>query len=261
VTPTTRGVPGRQVDRRITLDGAHNLRDLGGYPTRDGGRTRWRLVYRADGLQNLSEGDVARFEALGISAVFDLRSDAERVARPNRVESIPWCVMTPVEDAGVAVVDREGMLDAVAGERHLRTIYSNLLTYSALMFGGLFRAMAEPGGVPMLFHCHAGKDRTGLVAALLLDALGVPRDVVLDDYELTASYRLREHQQDSYENLIATGMAPAAAAGVLGAPRWAMAETLEQLDDELGGVDRYLTERGGLDADTLTRLRDLLVEH
>jgi protein-tyrosine phosphatase len=261
VTPAAQGHRPPTGDRRITFDGAHNVRDLGGYPTRDGGHTRWQLVYRADGLQNLTSRDLATFETLGISTVFDLRSDAERVARPNRVESIPWCVMTPVEDAGVAAADREGMRDGFAGEQHLRAIYSNLLTYSAPMFAGLFRDMGRPGGVPILFHCHAGKDRTGLVAALLLDMLGVPRDVVLDDYELTSRYRLREHQQDSYENLITSGMAPAAAAGVLGAPRWAMAETLDQLDDEHGGVSRYLTERGGLEADMVGRLRLLLVEH
>lgn len=248
-------------DRRIPFEGALNFRDLGGYPTRDGGRTRWGLVYRADGLQNLTEGDIERFESLGIATVFDLRSDAERVARPNRVESIPWCVMTPIEDAGAEPPDRGAMRDQVAGEAHLHTIYANLLEHSGHMLGGIMFELCRPGSLPALFHCHAGKDRTGVAAALLLDVLGVPRDVVLDDYELSAVHRRGEPQAESYEHLVASGMRPAAAAGVLGAPRWAMEAALRRLDDDLGGAERYLRERGGLDADTISRLRTLLVEH
>jgi protein-tyrosine phosphatase len=246
--------------RHVPFEGAKNVRDLGGYPVSGGGIVRWRRVYRADGLQNLTARDVTRFESLGISTVFDLRSDAERAARPNRVESVPWCVMTPVEDAGVVPPDRGAMLDRAAGEAHLRRIYENLVTHSGQMFAGLIFEMARPGGLPVLFHCHAGKDRTCVAAALLLDVLGVPRDAVLDDYELTARFRRRKHQNESYDTMVAAGMAPAAAAGVLGAPRWAMAETLDQIDLVHGGVERYLVEQGGLDLDTLGRVRDLLVE-
>jgi protein tyrosine/serine phosphatase len=98
-----------------------------------------------------------------------------------------------------------------------------------------------------------------MTAALLLELLRVPRHLVLDDYELTSRYRLREHQAESYENMLAAGMAPEAAAAVLGAPRWTMAGALEELDDAYGGIDVYLTGPAGMAKETLERLRGALV--
>ena len=86
-------------DRRIPFDGATNFRDLGGYPTIDGGRTLWGLVYRSDGLQALTDDDIDHYEQLGIRIVYDLRRDDERERHPNRVPSVAWCLMTPAYDA------------------------------------------------------------------------------------------------------------------------------------------------------------------
>ena len=108
----------------------------------------------------------------------------------------------------------------------LREMYRGLLRNAGPTFGLLLGALAAPDGLPAVFHCTGGKDRTGMSAALLLELLGVPRSHVLDDYELTSRYRLRQHQTESYESLLAMGMGPEAAGAVLGAPRWAMAETL-----------------------------------
>lgn len=246
-------------DRRLPFDGATNFRDLGGYATFDGGSTRWGLVYRADGLHALSAADVERIESLRLRAVFDLRRDSERVSLPNRVPSVAMCVMTPVDAAGVKPIDRTTVMDRLDGECLLRTMYGNMLRHSAPVFGRLLVALAEPDGLPAAFHCHGGKDRTGLAAAILLEGLGVDRRTVLDDYELTSVYRQREHQEDSYQSLVTSGLAPEAAAAVLGAPRWVMVETLEELDDEYGGVEGYLTGFAGLDRSVLDRLRRRLV--
>jgi protein-tyrosine phosphatase len=246
--------------RHVPFEGARNVRDLGGYPTTDGGTTRWGLVYRADGLQSLTAHDVERFSELDIRTIYDLRRDAEREQRPNKVPSTSLCITTPMDEAGVTI-EATTMFDERSGERMLRTIYGGLLTHSGALLGTMFTAMSAPGGVPALFHCHAGKDRTGLVAAVLLDALRVDRELVLDDYVLTTEFRKREHQEDSFQNLVKSGMAPEAAAGVLGAPRWAMAETLAELDSVYGGVDSYLVEQCGMTPTSIERLRDQLVEH
>ena len=95
-----------------------------------------------------------------------------------------------------------------------------------------------------MFHCHGGKDRTGVVAAVLLLALGVDRETVLDDYEATRRYRTIEDQQDSLANILASGVSPEAAASVLGTPRWAMAAAVDAVDDVYGG-DRGLPHRPG----------------
>jgi protein-tyrosine phosphatase len=142
----------------------------------------------------------------------------------------------------------------------LRDLYVGACVHSADQLGRLLTALAEPEGTPAVFHCHGGKDRTGIAAALLLLALGVDREEVLDDYEATRRYRKIDPQQDSLANLLASGMAPEAAAGVLGAPRWAMAEALDAIDDVHGGIDAYLTEVAGMTRSAVARLREALVE-
>jgi protein-tyrosine phosphatase len=115
--------------------------------------------------------------------------------------------------------------------------------------------------VPAVFHCHGGKDRTGVVAAVLLLALGVDRETVLDDYEATRRYRRIEHQQDSLAGMLANGVSPEAAAGVLGTPRWAMAAAVDAVGEMPGGVDGYLTTLAGLTTGDLDALRAGLVVH
>jgi protein-tyrosine phosphatase len=98
-----------------------------------------------------------------------------------------------------------------------------------------------------------------MIAALLLEWLGVPRELVLDDYERTNDYRHEAAERDTFERLVAEGMAPEAAAGLLSAPRWAMEETLAELDRDFGGVERWLRQRARLDDAVLDALRTQLL--
>jgi protein-tyrosine phosphatase len=252
-------------DRRVAMEGLQNFRDLGGYRTATGGRTRWGKVFRADSLHKLTTADVTTYHALGMRTVFDLRRDAERERDPNYFDdAIQLSIIghPPEEtpdgsvriDVGAASIDVAG-----EGERILRDLYVGMLLHSAPLFGRLLTALTDPDRVPAVFHCHAGKDRTGMVAALLLDVLGVGRDDILDDYELTRRYRTFDLQQDSYARLMEAGLGPEAAAGVLATPRWAMAETLDVLADEHGGVEAYLTGPAGMPSDALDALRAMLV--
>jgi protein-tyrosine phosphatase len=248
-------------ERRVPFQGATNFRDLGGYPTSDGRRTRWGTVFRSDALHQLTDADLGRYGWLGLHAVYDLRGEAERDRYPNPFPSLHLSLLGHVESApSAAQAELASAADAAAGERVLRELYRGMLANAGPVFGRLLAGLADPQRLPAVFHCTGGKDRTGVSAALLLEFLGVPRDDVLDDYELTARYRQRGQQTESYENLLATGMAPEAAAVVLAAPRWAMAETLQALDEEYGGAEAYLTERAGLQPATLGKLHDLLTD-
>jgi protein-tyrosine phosphatase len=248
-------------DRRLPLEGLQNFRDIGGYPTNDGGTTRWGLVFRADSLHKLTPADLATCEALGMKSVYDLRGDDERATHPNPFDNAVQLAIVgrPADDD-----EQPRSLDArqanTDGERILRDIYIGMLEHSAPLFGRLFTGLLDDDRLPAVFHCHAGKDRTGVAAALLLAALGVDRETILDDYELTARYRRFEHQQDSYERLLSIGMTPEAAAGVLTAPRWAMSDALDALDETHGGIETYLTGRAGLQPADLERLRATLTE-
>ena len=247
-------------ERRVVFEGVTNFRDLGGYPTSGGGRTRWGRVFRSDALHRLTADDLIRYEALGLHAVYDLRGDAEREQYPNPFPSLHLSLLAQVAQAvPTAESARATALDAGAGEKVLHGLYQGLLAHAGPLFGRLLSGLSDPEALPAVFHCTGGKDRTGISAALLLDFLGVARPLVLDDYELTARYRLLEHQTESYQNLLAMGMSPEAAAAVLGAPRWAMAEALDVLDQDYGGAESYLTGPAGMPASTLERLRELLV--
>jgi protein-tyrosine phosphatase len=243
--------------RLVPFEGPLNFRDLGGYACA-GGRTRWGVLYRADGLQDMTVGDVARYNSLGIGIAYDLRRDSERELRPDPVPNVQLCVTSPILDAGIEPIDRGSVAGPRGGEQLLRTMYANMLTYSASMFGTLLTMIVDDGR-PAVFHCHGGKDRTGLAAALILELVGVDRKTVLDDYELTAKYRLREHQDESFDSLVASGLAPEAAAAVLGTPRWAMVDTLADLDADYGGAAAYLAGPGAVHPDALARFAELLV--
>jgi protein-tyrosine phosphatase len=242
-------------ERRLPFEGVTNFRDLGGYPTSDGRRTRWGLVFRSDALHRLTDSDLVAYASLGLRVVYDLRGDVERERYPDPFPSfeLPLISETNAPDVTVIPASHED------GERMLRDLYRRMLTSVAPSFGQLMAGLAGDEALPAVFHCTGGKDRTGVSAALLLEVLGVPRHRVLDDYELTSRFRLREHQAESYQNLLASGLPAEAAVAVLGAPRWAMAEALEFLDRDLGGVEAYLTGPAGLPASTLDRLRALLV--
>jgi protein-tyrosine phosphatase len=239
-------------ERRIPFETVTNFRDLGGYRTRSGRRVGWGRVFRSDALHGMTEGDLAMYNELGVRAVYDLRGEVEVTERPNPMPSRNLPILTrpagndtPVAFDGMTSEDGEGVL---AG------IYISHIDHAAVPIGEIFSALAEPDGLPALIHCHAGKDRTGLVAALLLEALGVEREVILDDYELTARYRLRAHQDQTFERLITMGFTPEAAAGVLTAPRWAMASALEYLDRQYEDIERYLTGPAAMSPSDLRRL-------
>ena len=247
-------------ERRIPFEGVTNFRDLGGYRTGDGERIRWGAWFRADALHGLTRRDLADFETLGVRSVFDLRGEAERAERPDPFPAVavPLITRRPSEEIG-GVPGAPVWLSGSDGEQLLRDVYGGMLATAGPLLGQLFSALADPAQLPTVFHCHGGKDRTGLVAALLLELAGVPRPVVLDDYELTSRYRRREQQADSFEGLIAAGLAPEAALAVLGTPRWAMQQALEEMDATHGGVVGFLTGPGAMDADTLDRLRTNLL--
>jgi protein-tyrosine phosphatase len=139
-------------------------------------------------------------------------------------------------------------------------MYKGLIDHAATQIGQLFTGLTQDEGLPAVFHCHAGKDRTGVVAAVLLEALGVDRHDILDDYELTARYRLRSQQESTYERLLQAGLSPEAASGVLTTPRWVMEEALAHLDRKYCGVEEYLTGPAGMRKEDLDTLRAHLLD-
>ncbi len=177
--------------RVIPFKGGHNFRDLGGYPTSDGRMTAWGLVYRSGSLAALSDEDHALLHSLKLALVFDLRSTRERGVRPSRLpEPAAFEVWFRDHKTSAAdVVDLVQKPEAHSGLAHemMVELYRGLAYEQAESFAELFRRLAS-GHLPMVFHCAAGKDRTGTADAILLDLLGVERSEVIADYVLTDSF-------------------------------------------------------------------------
>ncbi|MDA8300637.1 MAG: tyrosine-protein phosphatase [Actinomycetota bacterium] len=246
---------GRQ--RRIPFEGVKNFRDLGGYPASGGRSTCWGLVYRSGRLHNFTEGDFGLFAGLGVRAVFDLRDGTERGVDPDPVPSVHLPVLDELAgEEGVGILRATTAREA---EEAVARIYTGLLRRRARVYGQLLSSLADPANRPAVVHCTAGKDRTGIAAALLLGALGVDRATVLYDYELTGQEGYFD--ADSLRRtLAAAGVASAAADVVVGAPAAPLARALEELDRAYGGTEEYLLGPAGLEPGTLRELRQALTE-
>ena len=247
-------------ERHIAFHGPVNFRDLGGYAGRDGRTVKWGLVFRADALL-LDDRDIDPFAALGIRTVYDLRSTAERETNPNRLPANPATVtqVLPLVSEDPAANPLTG-IDTTDGEGFLEQLYVHIFERSAANFGRLLTGLAQIDRLPAVFHCAAGKDRTGLVSAALLSILGVELEDILDDYELTSLYRTTEHVHASMDRLSQDqNLPPEVIAGMLRAPRPAMYTAVAQIKDSYGDFDRYLTGPAGAAADVPDRLRTLLL--
>ncbi|HUY20788.1 MAG TPA: tyrosine-protein phosphatase [Acidimicrobiales bacterium] len=232
--------------RRLSLTGCVNFRDLGGYPAADGRHIRWRMLFRADGLARLDEDDCAQLVGLGLSTVIDLRTPGEVEERGTFPEDaveveyhhLPLTdVLPPVEDLG--------RYDEPA---FVTSRYLQLFTEGSASLTRAVHVLAEPGALPAVFHCSAGKDRTGVLAALVLGFLGVPRPVIVEDYALSAEAmvallaRLEAEYADAAEEV--GRYAPA----VISVAPETMDGFLDSLQDEHGTFDDLAATLGVTDA-------------
>ena len=164
--------------RHLPLEGTRNVRDVGGYPAAGGRRTRWRTLLRSDELTRLPDHARRQLLGLGIRQVIDLRWPDELEQAPNvfrdtdgvRYRSVPLLADDPVPQVGLA-----GM-------------YRHVFDVRAPQLAEVVRALLVDDGLPVVIGCAAGKDRTGVTIALLLELAGVPLEVIVDDYALSAGF-------------------------------------------------------------------------
>jgi protein-tyrosine phosphatase len=251
-------------ERVIALQGGANFRDLGGYDTTDGGRVRWGLVFRSAALHRLTATDLVTIERLGLRVVYDLRGAQERDVAPSMLPDGVRCELLPVDGTGAETKELtdlvlEGKLADVPPDFLVR-IYEAMAEVAAPTFGRLLTRLADPDGVPALIHCTAGKDRTGMSAALLLSVLGVDEEAIVDDYELSAAHYTDRQVARLRLKLADAGIEVDRYRAVFGAPRHAMATLLATLRERHGSVEGYLQDEAGVAPEVFTELRARLVE-
>jgi protein-tyrosine phosphatase len=167
-------VIGSARQRRIALPGTLNLRDVGGYPTRDGGSVRWRALLRSDALHRVQVG-AAVLRELNLRTVIDLRSHVEAEIAPSDLDDLG------ARTLHISVLG--GDLWALPAE--LSGTYQHIVDECGGAIGSVTQRLCAPGALPALIHCSAGADRTGIVIALILATIGVPDDVIAADYALS----------------------------------------------------------------------------
>ncbi|MCX5205853.1 tyrosine-protein phosphatase [Streptomyces sp. NBC_00237] len=233
--------------RTVVIDSLVNHRDLGGLRAVDSA-LRPGVLCRSAGLAALDGPGRAALRR-SVSLVIDLRSEREATAAPAAAH--PRTVRLPLLDG-----DASGMLDLPT----LSGLYADLLDSAGSTFAQVARLVAEPADGAVLVHCTAGKDRTGLAVALVLNAVGVDRDAIVADYALSETHLNGTWADGMMSSVRAMGIevSPRIEALITRSPAPVMEETLGRLDSRYGGAASYLTAHG-LGEETLQQLRRRLL--
>jgi protein-tyrosine phosphatase len=245
-------------ERRRVLgwEGCLNSRDLGGYPTRDGGETRWGAIVRSDRLGDLTAAGQEALVAHGILTIIDLRT-------PNEVRSYPNPFADPAHlgGHGIAYVNISLVDPGVGSREHFATLaddYIDMLESFAPSISRIMATIADAPAGGILFHCMAGKDRTGITSALLLDLVGVPRETIGADYALTAEC-LRPANEEWLANGPGTREEREATFTKYAPLATVILAALTHLDTRHGGTEPYLRANGVTEGQ-IARIRARLIE-
>ena len=242
------------MQRHVELEGCHNFRDLGGYPTRAGRRLRWRVLFRSDALHHLTTADLAKLRGeIGLGHVVDLRSSGEiaidgrgrLAAEPLRIHHLPL-----FDGAGTASADLGARIT-------LSDRYFLMTEHAKGPIARVIQTLAE-ARAPAVYHCAAGKDRTGVISAVLLGVLGVADEIIVADYAATqqnldaiiARLMASEGYQSMLENL---------PPDTLHAEPQTMISLLERVGEKYGSMRGYAREIGVSDQ-AVARLERRLLE-
>ncbi len=256
----------RVAERAVPLTHGSNFRDLGGYPAAGGKHVKWGLLFRSGGTPLLDDGDVALVRSLGITSLVDLRSSEERVLAPTRLDGIRYTAI------GYRMQTMNGG-SLPTSMSQVGDSYRAFPTMLAPQIKMLFKTLLAGDGATA-YNCSAGQDRTGFVTAILLTALGAPRDVVLADYHLSTVYRQPEYEMPkldpaAYEQgSVGAFFAALQKDGRMSKPqplydadhRALLDYALDEVQAKWGGVEGYLVKEAGVGPAEIARLRRLYLE-
>jgi protein-tyrosine phosphatase len=256
--------------RVIKFRGFSNFRDLGGYPVDGDAQVKWGVLYRSGHLAKMKSSDLTRFKQLGIDTIIDFRSDPEREKDPNRLPdslnlktlSIP--ILDPstsswAAELRTAIQNREYQ-DFDPSEK-MREWYQELAVGHVGQYRQFIHGVLNAQGAPVLWHCTAGKDRTGFAAAILLRILGVKQEIVEEDYMLSAKYAdqrkaliwmLRLSRGKEAAKIIQT---------LFQVQKQWIEAAFQAIDVQWGDFKTYSHEALGLSTSQVDQLRDSLLEH
>ncbi len=244
-------------ERLIPLERGSNFRDVGGYPAAGGKHVRWGMIYRSAATPLLGGGDLETIGRLGLTDMVDLRSSEERQLAPTRIGGVAYHAV------GYSI--RDILSTDEADDISWADIYRRMPEQLAPQMRLLFRLLLAHQG-PLAYNCSAGQDRTGFATALILTALGVPRDTILADYHLSTRYRRPAFEMPKFDpaafpdNAAARLFSPADEEEKPhpllepdGTPF--LSHAIDEIERRYGSLDNYLEKRIGIDARAREALR------
>lgn len=266
------GDPVRTALRLLPLEGGRNFRDLGGYQTETGQSVRWGHLYRSGVMSELTDKDYAYLDDLGIKVICDLRTARERADEPtawkgSEVEYITFPDPTSDDSMGLMAVFQDPDVTPEMVSQTMADAYAGIAEDQTPAYREMFDRLAA-GEVPLAFNCSAGKDRTGIGAALLLSALGVPRDTVIADYALSEVYvdymeafagDDAELDEDSPYAFLAK-LPPELIAPLMRSDPFYIETALADIEGEYGSVMAFLKEEVDVTDEELASIRSQLLQ-
>ncbi len=237
-------------DRLIAVPGTFNLRDLGGYPVRGGGSLRWRTLFRSDALHRIDDAGRQVLAGLNLRTVIDLRTHEEAEIAPSALGPAPGPQRSHIPLLNTPDFNQLPL--------ELTAVYRYLVDARGSSIAAAIGRLSAPDALPGLIHCSAGKDRTGLLSALILAAVGVEDDDIAADYALSRTYLLAEPTSALRQVAASTGLGNKLNLQLMGSPPEVILEALAQVRLRGGSVAGYLLSHG-LPESALIRLRTALL--
>lgn len=252
-------------ERRLPLQGAVNFRDLGGYQTMDGRRVKWGKIFRSDHLSGLTDRDLVFLQRLNVQSVCDFRTLTEARKRPDRypagatgkyfhlpinhLKFDPTALFEKLKRGETGWLTREFLIEG----------YISNIEASAAVWGEVFKRLAAPDNLPLVFHCTGGKDRAGTCAALILLTLGVSEKTVIYDHGLSNVF-ITDVANKIYAQFEALGIDRQRIAPYFSAPHYCIEALIAHIRKKYGSAMDYLTLKAGVSDEMLGRIREELLE-
>lgn len=251
-------------ERIVPLKTVPNFRDMGGYPTKDGYRIRWNRVYRASRLSNLSHEDSQTLINMGIQLVCDLRTADEVKHEPDKLPDGVKFLHLPAETTANRwlALYRMMFVPDYLPNLLLNAYCHVIIDENPQIFTQIFHQLADANNYPVVLHCAAGKDRTGIATALIYSLLGVADDVIIADYTQSNIYYefFRDTTQRVMLQLQFFGISESDFDYLLIADGDLMQKTLQHIRTKYGSIETYLTSIAAVDSTTLDRVKKNLLE-
>ena len=244
--------------REIKLHGAINFRDIGGYVTKDGKHVKWGKIYRSASLNKLTDDDLKKLQNLSLAYIADFRGPYEVQAAPDRVPVNVIRISLPAGSENIGDSNyMKNMIQQMRKDSSLVAFYSTLTPFKE-RYKPVFDEMLQLNkDSAMLFHCTAGKDRTGIAAALILYSLGVDEQTIMQDYLATNYYRSAENEKAIAGMMKIYGLDENTAKNMMAAKESYLEATFSAIKNQYGSIDNYLDKEMGLDKKKIKKLKAL----